>query len=139
MKTAEAIRIYRREWKRQDRFKNPEKYRAKERAYISARREKYRAKGRAQYAKHREKRKQEVKEDRLLRLYSLTPEGVEKIKLAQGNKCAICKKTLVNPCIDHCHKTGRVRGILCNPCNFHLSALETPGWLSTALTYLNPT
>jgi hypothetical protein len=43
---------------------------------------------------------------------------------AQDNCCLICNRTLdpsgprdIKPNIDHCHKTGEVRGILCGRCN----------------------
>ena len=41
---------------------------------------------------------------------------------AQDNKCAVCGLPDVENihgklCIDHNHKTGKVRGLLCNPCN----------------------
>jgi DNA-binding sugar fermentation-stimulating protein len=45
----------------------------------------------------------------------------------QGGLCAVCKQppTQNNTrahwdgklCVDHCHDTGRVRGLLCNDCN----------------------
>jgi hypothetical protein len=41
----------------------------------------------------------------------------------QNGKCAICeridsgKKTNKAFCVDHCHKTGKIRGLLCMPCN----------------------
>lgn len=42
----------------------------------------------------------------------------------QGNKCAICgkhqKNEIRNFAVDHCHRTGIVRGILCNYCNSRL-------------------
>lgn len=41
----------------------------------------------------------------------------------QGGLCAICK--LVPPkCVDHNHKTGKVRGLLCHGCNMILGHLE---------------
>lgn len=34
--------------------------------------------------------------------------------------CAICKKELIRPVMDHCHKTLEVRGLLCGRCNVGL-------------------
>ena len=36
---------------------------------------------------------------------------------AQGDRCAICKCKFKIKCIDHDHKTGAVRGVLCSRCN----------------------
>lgn len=46
----------------------------------------------------------------------------------QGGKCAICRSP--NPTTkqgwhtDHCHKTGKVRGILCKSCNVALGEVK---------------
>lgn len=53
--------------------------------------------------------------------------------------CGICKKPPKKGllCIDHCHKTGRVRGLLCRNCNTAIGLLEDdPGLLGDALEYL---
>lgn len=34
-----------------------------------------------------------------------------------NGKCEICASELAVPYLDHCHSTGKVRGILCNACN----------------------
>lgn len=49
----------------------------------------------------------------------LTLEDYEKIFSAQHGKCAICFRKYVDRplSVDHCHKTGVVRGLLCNWCN----------------------
>ena len=38
--------------------------------------------------------------------------------------------------LDHCHKSGANRGLLCNSCNTKLAAIENEDWLSKAETYL---
>jgi hypothetical protein len=35
----------------------------------------------------------------------------------QKDKCKICKQIMQSPCVDHNHKTGKVRGLLCIKCN----------------------
>ena len=59
---------------------------------------------------------------RMLRnLYELTLEEYEALAVQQGRVCAICKSNAngrqSNLDVDHCHKTGVVRGLLCNRCN----------------------
>ena len=44
------------------------------------------------------------------------------IESAAG-KCAICGNT-AKLVLDHCHKTGKLRGVLCGPCNLALAPLE---------------
>lgn len=40
----------------------------------------------------------------------------------QNDKCALCER---NPeVVDHCHKKGIVRGLLCSRCNINLSVFE---------------
>lgn len=57
----------------------------------------------------------------------ITPEDYFKMLEAQENKCGICglEETCKDPrhdrvrrlSIDHCHRTGNVRGLLCHSCN----------------------
>lgn len=52
-------------------------------------------------------------------------------------KCLICNKLINNPQIDHCHKTGVVRGILCFRCNLGLGNFDDNiNKLKRAISYL---
>jgi len=42
----------------------------------------------------------------------------------QNGKCLICEKEMTKPQVDHDHKTGKYRGILCIPCNNGLGVYE---------------
>lgn len=60
---------------------------------------------------------------RRLKLKGLTPEDYDRMLFEQGGVCRICKspspssRKVDSWSVDHCHKTGRVRGLLCNRCN----------------------
>ena len=54
-------------------------------------------------------------------------------------KCEICNQTITeSTChIDHCHKTNKVRGLLCNTCNKGLGLFkDNIAALSKAILYL---
>src|ERR1035437_10621925 len=67
-------------------------------------------------------------------LYGIDIEQYEQMLRNQNGVCAICKqletavhnksKQTVELCVDHCHKTGKVRGLLCNHCNRAVGALK---------------
>jgi hypothetical protein len=57
------------------------------------------------------------KQDRhCLRVYGITRRERDELVNRQGGTCAICKRR-APVYIDHCHKTNRVRSILCQQCN----------------------
>jgi hypothetical protein len=79
--------------------------------------------------------------------YGLEVAEVVAMAKAQGDCCAICRQPLgrTNPetgkpikvCIDHCHATNRVRGLLDDPCNKGLGCFEDDHKrLSAAIAYL---
>lgn len=44
-----------------------------------------------------------------------------------GGGCSICNRTTVKLCIDHDHKNGRIRMLLCRRCNFLVGFIEKGG------------
>lgn len=87
-----------------------------------------------------------------MRRYGLTPKDYDEFLARQGGRCAICgtddppvrgkgngasqqlKKLFV---VDHCHITGRVRGLLCRKCNTGIGGLDDdPRLVRSALKYL---
>lgn len=75
-------------------------------------------------------------------LYGATPEQVKTLWEAQNKKCAICGVELLSlygydgVCVDHDHKTSRLRGLLCQRCNRRLVAIEDGDWVKRASKYL---
>jgi hypothetical protein len=56
----------------------------------------------------------------------------------QRNNCAICGIQLKRACLDHDHKSGKIRGVLCFKCNSGLGHFEDSSTiLLKALQYLN--
>jgi hypothetical protein len=57
----------------------------------------------------------------------------------QNNKCLVCERSQsdfkTNFCVDHNHKTGRVRGLLCISCNRLVGEIEN-GKAEKAKKYL---
>lgn len=75
--------------------------------------------------------------------YGITLEQYGLMLEAQGGGCKICgssspkRKGSKNLVVDHCHISGRVRGLLCYRCNVGLGNFEdNPELLSKALQYL---
>jgi hypothetical protein len=67
---------------------------------------------------------------RVLTKYKLTENQFKHILELQGGNCAVCKKVAHSEDkgkrlhIDHCHKTGKVRGLLCCHCNLTLGRVR---------------
>lgn len=74
---------------------------------------------------------------RKLKKYGLSVEQYREMLSRQGNCCAICKQELIQQYVDHCHTTGKVRGILCLKCNTGIGLLgDSIEYLQNAISYL---
>ena len=78
-------------------------------------------------------------------VYGITVEHYESMRKSQGNLCAICGKAetkkilgkVVRLAIDHCHTTGKVRGLLCQNCNHGIGMLKDDvSLMQRAISYL---
>lgn len=56
--------------------------------------------------------------------YGLTFDELNRRLIAQGGACKICGDAPKRWCVDHDHKTGKVRSILCYNCNLALGHLK---------------
>lgn len=83
----------------------------------------------------------------LKKYYKISLEIYNKMLMEQNNVCAICfnpetsvnnaKNKIIDLAVDHCHKTGKVRGLLCAKCNSSLGKMQdSVVILQSAINYL---
>jgi hypothetical protein len=67
----------------------------------------------------------------------LSLQGYRAMLERQGKVCGICKTPGKPFCVDHCHATGKVRGLLCRDCNLGLGNYkDNPVFTRAATAYL---
>lgn len=140
MKTKEQTAKYNKEY-----FARPEVIaRAKIRnAKYRKRRQEYKKTAKGKEAEKRYKSKVKTRSiiewNRIKNRYGITKEDFSALLEKQNNLCAICFiKPDTRLHIDHCHQTGKVRGLLCGNCNRALGLLkDNTIFLSKAIEYLN--
>jgi hypothetical protein len=74
--------------------------------------------------------------------FNLTENQVEALRINQNNRCPICLQQFdsikMKHCIDHCHTTGVVRGLLCPLCNKGIGLFkDSPECMQRAIEYLS--
>ena len=76
-----------------------------------------------------------------LKRYGLTLDQYDEMLARQNGRCAICLRfpEATNKMhVDHCHVTGKIRGILCRSCNWALGQFREDRYsLSRAIEYLS--
>lgn len=111
---------------KQDRKINPEKYKCWQQ-------------------KHMEKEGELHPMKAAARRRKITLEHYQDLIAQQNNKCAICNREetrmhngkVTRLCIDHCHDSGKVRGLLCHACNTAIGKFEDRiDLLNNAILYL---
>jgi hypothetical protein len=138
-----------REWQKH----NPEKVAAKNRRWVQNNPERKSEAGRRWAAKHKDSESErsylryanqshrEKRVHHLAKTFGMTLEDEAAMRAAQGGVCAICgrpptgKQMVLD--IDHDHKTGIIRGLLCGSCNRALGLLKDDvSVLEKAIAYL---
>lgn len=103
------------------------------RAWRAANPERARANNRAGTKRFREQNPERYREHcrraRLKKAFGISIEEYEALLAAQGGKCATCDSTEADSRgwrlhTDHDHATGRIRGLLCGPCNRAIGLLN---------------
>ena len=69
---------------------------------------------------------QRERRQHLRKTFNMSVEAFDALAANQDGKCAICKRPPNGRAldVDHCHETGRIRGLLCNACNRAVGALQ---------------
>lgn len=143
----ECVKVKVAEWVK----KNPEKNRTGKIKWLKENKEKARITRNAWRMNNKEKvseyRKRWVakypdkdKNRRLLYSTGITLARFEEMLKAQGGVCAICFHVSEDGrqlCVDHCHKTGKIRGLLCSACNTGIGLMKDDvSLMENAIKYL---
>lgn len=122
-----------------------------QKAYYQANRERLLAKARAEskanpghrrayYEANKDLFKAAYRKHSLRTKYGITVEEYDAMYISQSGKCAICKtyRDKWALYVDHNHKTGKVRALLCNNCNSGIGFFsENQDLLRQAIEYLD--
>jgi len=105
--------------------------------------EEYRQKQKNKAAKYNHSHPRAKKDQHLRKSFGITLRDYEELLESQDRKCAICgRKDSGNTkseyfFVDHNHKTGEIRGLLCSKCNFGIGQFnDDVDLLANAINYL---
>jgi len=78
-----------------------------------------------------------IKRNNLRLRYNLSLDQYNALYEQQNGLCAICSASKKILCVDHCHKSGIIRSLLCRSCNRGLGLFnESPAVLKQAIKYI---
>lgn len=123
---------------------NAERLKARQRERYYQKRDKLLAQFKAERADPAHPRRGRERNQKITATFGITQVEYLELLMAQGGVCKICNKDpgygrdgRTKLQIDHDHKTGQVRGILCPSCNSGLAKFnEDPRLLAAAIEYL---
>lgn len=105
--------------------------------------EEYRRDTKKKVNDYRVRNLEKVRKGKITGLYGITVDEYDRLVEADGGRCAICKKEPTNESrqkrlhLDHCHKSGKIRGMLCSACNLGIGKLnDDPELLEAAAAYI---
>jgi hypothetical protein len=106
--------------------------------------EKARTRCRAYYGRNRDKEVRRKTEAQYVARFGLTLDQRDALLAAQCGLCLICAASIRfcgpgrGAAVDHCHATGKVRGVLCSTCNRGLGLFkESARVLRRAAVYVS--
>lgn len=121
------------------------KYRATNKEKVKAADRRWREKNAEHMRAYNRRRYLEKRGSHLKIKYGISLADYEVLNAKQGGRCAICAADRTggrgkNPSlfhVDHCHATGKVRGLLCNACNRMIGlGKDDPNVLRAGAAYL---
>jgi len=95
--------------------------------------------------RYREENRKSLSDGERKRRFGITPEQYAEMFQSQNGVCAICNQPETATrlgkvkalAVDHCHKSGAIRGLLCADCNTGIGKLkDDPEVLRSAARYL---
>ena len=116
----------RKQYQAEYRAKNAAKIKEQRRQYYSENKESHYKSHREWLRKNPERRRDHVLDSHLRRTYGITLLDYKSMLIKQHGACAICeeKPTKRRLFVDHCHRTGKVRGLLCMRCNSAIALMR---------------
>ena len=121
----------------------PQHDKARWKAYWEKNKDILRAKNRIKKRRYDKENPEKAYAIQIKAKYGITLDEYKAMLETQGGKCAICESSdpggssKTRFCVDHCHTTGQVRGLLCSKCNLAISYMDdNTSRLTAAIHYL---